>query len=112
MAAKAKSTKAPAEKAPAGKARYVIVRGQSSGCFAGELVSRAGREVVLAGCRRLWKWEGAASLSELAARGTSKPSGCMFPRPTTRHEILDAIEVIEVSPEARRSIEGVAEWTR
>ena len=55
------------------KERYVIVRGEASGAFAGTLESRSGREVVLTGARRLWYWAGAASLSQLAARGTSRP---------------------------------------
>lgn len=91
--------------------RYVVVRGQASGAFAGELVSRSGREVVLTKCRRFWYWRGAASLSELAMRGVSKPAECKFPAPTERHEILDAIEVIDATPEARTSIEGVPVWT-
>ena len=91
--------------------RYVIVRGHSSGVFAGELVRRAGVEVELRGCRRLWYWEGAASLSELAVAGVSRPAKCKFPIATAKHEILDAIEVIDCTAEARHSIEGVPVWT-
>lgn len=46
------------------KLRYVIVRTYSAGVFAGNLVSRNGREVVLSDARRLWYWAGAASLSQ------------------------------------------------
>ena len=42
----------------------VIVRGDRSGLFFGELVSRKGREVKLKDCRRLWYWEGAATISQ------------------------------------------------
>lgn len=92
--------------------RYVIVRGTNSGAFAGELESRTGSEVVMTNCRRLWCWDGAASLSELAQRGTSKPKTCKFPAPTSRHEILDAIEVIDVTAEARETIESVKPWSQ
>jgi hypothetical protein len=92
--------------------RYVIIRGTNSGAFAGLLESRTGSEVVLRQSRRLWYWDGAASLSELAQRGTSKPKTCKFPAPVARHEILDAIEVIDVTPEARASIESVNPWTQ
>lgn len=90
---------------------YVVVRGQASGAFAGVLVSRKGQEVVLADCRRLWYWSGAASLSELATRGTSKPTACKFPAPVAKHEILDAIEVLHATKDARKSIEAVTPWT-
>ena len=50
------------------KKRYVIVRTHSAGVFAGNLLSRKGKEVVLTNARRLWYWIGAASLSELAVR--------------------------------------------
>lgn len=91
--------------------RYVIVRGTNSGAFAGELESRVGSEVVLRNSRRLWFWRGAASLSELASRGTSKPNECKFPAPVSRHEILDAIEILTVDPKARKSIERVKPWS-
>ena len=34
--------------------KYVIVRGDRSGVFAGALVSESGQKVVLKDCRRLW----------------------------------------------------------
>lgn len=89
---------------------YVIVRGMSSGAFAGTLVSRDGSEVTLDGCRRLWRWDGAASLSQLAAEGVSRPSGCKFPPPIDGHLVLDAIEVMTATGVARKSIEEVPPW--
>ena len=92
--------------------KYVIVRTYSAGVFAGELESRNGREVVLSNARRLWYWAGAASLSELAMRGTSKPNECQFPVAVLRVELLEAIEILDVSDVARKSIEGVPIWTK
>jgi hypothetical protein len=92
------------------KRQYVIVRAAQAGCFAGVLVSRKGSEVILNECRRLWYWAGAASLSELAMEGTSKPSECMFPPATQQHLILGVIEVIPTSDKGKTSIEGVAPW--
>lgn len=90
--------------------RFVIVRTYSAGVFAGVLESRAGQEVVLTAARRLWYWSGAASLSELA-RGTSKPKQCKFPVAVARVELLQAIEILDVTPEARASIEAVPVWS-
>jgi hypothetical protein len=90
---------------------YVIIRTYSAGCFAGELVSRNGKEVALANARRLWYWAGAASLSQLAAEGTSKPDECKFAVPV-EVTLTEAIEVITVTDAARKSIEGVLPWRR
>ena len=45
---------------------YVIVRTYSAGVFAGYLESRKGKEAVLLNSRRIWYWDGANSLSQLA----------------------------------------------
>lgn len=92
------------------KNRYVIVRTHSAGVFAGELESRNGQEVVLTNARRLWYWQGAASLSQMAVSGTSAPEGCKFPAAVARVELMQAIEILDVTPEARKSIEGVKIW--
>ena len=89
---------------------YVIVRTYSAGVFFGTLVSRDGKEVVLANARRLWSWTGAASLSQLAVDGTSSPQTCKFPVAVPRVELTEAIEILHVTPEAKRSIESVPVW--
>lgn len=91
--------------------KYVIVRTYSAGVFAGELESRNGKEVVLTNARRLWYWSGAASLSELAVRGVSKPNDCKFPVAVTLVTLTEAIEILDCTPKARQSIEEVPEWT-
>ena len=91
---------------------YVIVRTYSAGVFAGELVARNGREVELSNARRLWYWDGAASLSQLAVDGASKPQNCKFPVAVPRVLLLEAIEILDVTEKARVSIEGVPVWSR
>jgi len=95
---------------PKTKQKYVIVRTYSAGVFAGTLESRNGQEVVLTNARRLWYWAGAASLSQLAVDGTSNPSGCKFPVAVPRVELLQAIEILDVSDKGKASIEGVKVW--
>ena len=91
--------------------RYVIVRTCSAGVFAGTLESRKDREVVLTDARRLWYWSGAASLSELAVRGTKQPGKCKFPVAVSRVELLEAIEILDCTEIARKAIAEVPEWT-
>jgi len=91
--------------------KYVLVRTCSAGVFCGYLESRKDREVVLREARRIWYWEGAASLSELAMKGVSKPNECKFPCAVDRVELLETIEIIDISEEAKKSIENVPVWT-
>ncbi len=90
--------------------RYVIVRTYSAGVFAGELESRNGKEAVMRNARRLWYWVGAASLSQLAMEGTKNPKECKFPCRVDRIELTEAIEILDVTPAARASIEAVPVW--
>lgn len=90
--------------------KYVIVRTYSAGVFAGYLESRDGKEVVLRNARRIWYWEGAASLSQLAMSGTSLPSKCKFPEEMNRVELTEVIEIIDCTEKARKSIKEVAIW--
>lgn len=92
------------------KKMNVIVRTYSAGVFAGTLESRKGQEVVLTNARRLWYWSGAASLSQLAVVGTSNPSSCKFPIAVPRVELLQAVEILDLTEAARKSIESVPEW--
>jgi hypothetical protein len=90
--------------------KYVIVRTYSAGVFAGFLELRNGQEVVLTKARRIWYWKGAASLSQLAMEGTSCPNECKFPIAVDRVELLQAIEILDVTEKAKLSIEGVPVW--
>lgn len=89
---------------------YVIVRGDRSGVFAGNIVKRDKNEVELKNCRRIWYWKGACSLSQLAVDGTSLPDECKFSVAVDDIEILDVIEVIPCTQKAEKSIKGVKEW--
>jgi hypothetical protein len=90
--------------------QYVIARTYSAGVFAGTLESRSGKEVVLTNARRLWYWAGAASLSQLAVSGTTKPQNCKFPCAVPRVTLTDVIEMLDVTPEGRQNIENVPVW--
>ncbi len=91
---------------------YKIVRTYSSGVFAGNIESRNGQEVVMTNVRRLWYWDGAASLSQLAMEGTSKPENCKFPCKVNRTTLLQCIEILDVTEKAKESIEGVKIWKK
>jgi len=91
---------------------HAIVRTYSAGVFAGTIKSRDGKEAVLTDARRIWYWDGAASLSELATKGTSKPSSCKFPASVPEVLLTEVIEIIPTTEVARKSIDEVPTWTK
>ena len=92
--------------------KKVIIRGDAAGVFFGTLVRRDGSEVELKDCRRIWFWDGACSLSELAMSGTNNPHNCKFTVTVPSIEILGVIEVIPCTEQAIKSIENVPVWKR
>lgn len=90
--------------------KQYLVRTYSAGVFFGEIVSRKGQEVKMKNARRIWYWAGAASLSQLAIDGTSKPGECKFPASVPEVILTQAIEILMASPKAIKSINGVPIW--
>lgn len=95
------------------KERYVIVRTYSMGVFAGTLLPESTETLkILKDARRIWYWAGAASLSQLAMEGTTKPKDCKFPCEVSRVELTSpqGFEVLDVTDKARESISSVKVW--
>lgn len=89
---------------------YCMVRTYSAGVFAGYLAHREGKEVTLKKARRIWYWDGAATLSQLAMEGTKKPENCKFPREVDEVILTEAIEIIKMTKKAKESINRVPIW--
>ena len=92
--------------------KYVIVRTYSAGVHAGILKSKDGKEVTLTNARRIWYWDGAATLSQLSQEGTSKPNKCKFPCEVDEIALIEAIEIIPCTDKARKSIASVPVWAQ
>lgn len=92
------------------KNQKFIVRSDKAGVFFGEIKERNGDEVTMTNVRRIWYWSGAASLSQLAVDGVSKPKDCKFTVYVKEMIILGVIEIIPCTKKAIKSIEGVEEW--
>lgn len=92
------------------KETYYIIRCDRAGVFAGHIKERNGREVTITNVRRLWYWDGAASLSQMAVDGVSKPQNCKFTVTVPEIVVLDAIEILACSDKAEKSIREVPVW--
>ena len=91
---------------------YSIVRTYSAGVFFGIIESREGREAVIRDARRIWSWEGAASLSQLAVDGTSKPTECRFPCEVDKIIVIEVIEILSMTEKALASLKSVPVWSK
>ncbi len=87
----------------------VIVRTYSAGVHFGYLVARNGREVSLAGSRRIWRWRGANTISEIALYGIDK-SYSRLSEPVSIL-LLECIELIPCTPESVEKLEACA-WAK
>ena len=90
--------------------KYCVVRTYSAGVFAGYVKNRKGKVATLLNARRLWYWDGAASLSELAMHGVARPENCEFPYAVEEVQLTEVIDVIRATVKAQKSIDGVKEW--
>ena len=91
---------------------YYIVRGDRSGVFFGKIAERNGSEVRMQNVRKLWYWDGACAVEQLAIDGVKKPSGCMFTVTVEGMTITDAIQIIPCSGKAEKILSEVPEWKK
>ncbi len=91
---------------------YVIVRSYDAGVFAGYLQEndRANNVVILVNARRLWKWSGAASLSQLSVDGVANKKDCKFPCEVESVELKRVCEILPCTEKAKSSISEVEIW--
>jgi hypothetical protein len=92
--------------------KYVLIRTYSAGVHVGYLKSRKDGEVTLLNARRLWYWDGASSLSQLAVDGVKKPDACKFPCEVSEINLLNVIEIIPMTEKARKSVSEVKIWSQ
>lgn len=90
--------------------RFCIIRTYSAGVHAGYVKQQNGKEVTLVNARRLWKWAGAFTLSEMAVNGVSKPSECKFATAVPEIILTEAIEIIPCTEKAKEIILGVKDY--
>ena len=82
--------------------KYVVVRTYSAGVEVGELVERNGKEVTLANSRKLWQWQGAFTLHEVATSGVGK--GTRLSAEVKEAVVTEAIEILTCSEEAEKNL--------
>lgn len=94
------------------KEQWYIVRSENAGVFFAHIEDKRGSEVDLKDARRLWYWDGAASLSQMAVDGVKAPANCKFTVTVPSMTVLGVCEILVCSDKAVKSIQGVKAWQR
>ena len=92
--------------------KKVIVRCNRAGVFFGTLSEYDSntREARLENVRRIHYWDGAASLTQMAAEGVKKPKNCRFTQAIPDMTVMEVIELIPCSEASILNMEGVPVW--
>jgi hypothetical protein len=111
MATKKTATKKTTTKKTAGS--YVILRCTGAGVHAGILARRGkpdGTTYELRNARRIWRYNGAQTLSEVAVYGLSSESRIAPVVDVQEIRYDDVHEIIHCQPAGRAAIEVAKEW--
>ena len=96
--------------------KRVVIRSYGAGVFYGTLAEAEPTDdkytVELTDARRLWYWDGAASITQLAAEGVTAPDNCKFTMREKSVVVTSVIEIHGAAEKAIESIEAVKEWKR
>jgi len=92
--------------------QYYIVRTNRAGVFFGKIKEHNKDEVVMAEVRKLWHWDGACAVEQLAIDGTKKPYNCKFTVVVPEMAIAEPIQIIPCTEKATKSLSGVDVWQR
>lgn len=90
----------------------VMVRTYSAGVFMGVLVTLKDKTCTLHKAIRIYYWDGACSLSQLAMEGTIAPDNCRFAMPVKEVLLNDVIEVLAVTAKAKKQIRRTKSWKK
>jgi hypothetical protein len=92
--------------------KKVIVRTNRAGVFFGTLVEADKESATLSDVRKLWYWDGACAVEELAENGVERPENCKFTVVIPEMQVNEWIQIIPCSAKAIKSIDGVKIWKK
>jgi len=95
--------------------QFYIIRAKDAGVFLGKIEKKEGSTILCNSLRRLYYWEGALDVTQIASNGVSLPGNCKFSVQMGENDksiIEQLIEAHPVSEKALQSINSVPEWKR
>jgi len=94
--------------------KKVVARFDKAGVFFGTLIEETETSVILQNVRKLWYWEGACAVEQLAEDGVHPDfvEKCKFTVTVSNMKIYNQIQILLCTDKAIKSIEGVFEWKK
>lgn len=95
--------------------QFYIIRADKAGVFLAKIESIENGSAVCNSVRRLYYWEGALDVTQIAAHGVTRPQSCKFSvqmEENDKSTIFNLIELHPASEKAIKSIQSVKEWTK
>jgi hypothetical protein len=89
--------------------KYCVIRTYSAGVHVGVLYAHDNKMVTLHDARRIWYWDGANTLNEIALRGVGK--GSKVSEIVEQIVLTEAIEIIPTTSVAEASLRE-ATWKK
>lgn len=90
--------------------KKVIVRANGAGVFFGELKELNGDVATLTNVRKIYYWDGAAAVEQLAVDGTSNPKECKFTVVVDEIIVMNVLQVLPCTQKSIDSLSSVKEW--
>ena len=92
--------------------KKVVVRCDRAGVFFGTYISHNEKEIILKDVRKLFYWEGANAVEQIALDGVKNPDDCKFTVVIYEMVIANPIQIIPASDKAIINIESVKLWKK
>jgi hypothetical protein len=92
--------------------KKVIVRADKAGVFYGTLSAKNQLEVQLTNARKLYYWDGACAVEQIALDGVKLPETCKFTVTVEEITISNYIQIIPCTENACKKIESVLPWKK
>ena len=90
--------------------KYVVVRSNMAGVFCGTLKNKNGTEVVLANARKIYRWQGAYTVEDIAAKGLNAEASQITV--SVKEMIIDDVcQVLPTTNTAQKILTEAAAWT-
>ena len=90
--------------------KVCMFRTYSAGVHFGTLIEKEGQEAHVKNSRRVWSWNGSATLSQLAMEGSSDIKNCKIAMIVSDIFLDQVIEVIPMTEKAIENLMSAEEW--
>lgn len=90
--------------------KYFIVRCDRAGVFFGNIKEKSKDSVIMTNVQKIWYWDGACAVEQLALTGPMKPKSCKLTVIIDEMEVFSPNQVIECTNESITTLKGISIW--